>query len=191
MSSYDQNLLDEAPRATRAQLQEGYSVDLLEDRPRRSASMRSPATPAPTTAVVPLTPGIAETGSREKFGSATPASRQSFWRTRNGIITIVVIAVVIIGAVVGGAVGGTAGKKSSNNNTGDSTGTSGDKTSSLTVPSTTASSSTTPSVNSQGVGGGGGGGQIGSISTTTSAPETAPTVGLGAEGIVADPNNNA
>ncbi|KAF8840647.1 hypothetical protein BDN67DRAFT_626514 [Paxillus ammoniavirescens] len=171
MSSYDQNLLDEAPRATRAQLQEGYSVDLLEDRPRRSPSMRSPATPAPTTAVVPLTPGIAETGSREKFGSAAPASRLSFWRTRNGIITIVVIAVVIVGAVVGGAVGGTVGKSSSNNNLGGSTGTSGDKSSSLTVPTTTAS--------------------IGSSSPTTSALETVPTVGLGGEGIVADPNNNA
>ncbi|KIK98382.1 hypothetical protein PAXRUDRAFT_823935 [Paxillus rubicundulus Ve08.2h10] len=194
MSSYDQNLLDEAPRATRAQLQEGYSVDLLEDRPRRSLSMRKPATPAPTAAIVPLTPGIAETGSREKISSATPASRLSFWRTRNGIITIVIIALVIIGAVVGGAVGGTAGKNSSNNLEG-STGSSGADTSVLTPPSTTSAPllsvpSITSSAGNQGVGAGGGASQVGSTSPTTSAPETLQTPGLG-EGIMADPRSNA
>ncbi|KAF9221787.1 hypothetical protein BS17DRAFT_243641 [Gyrodon lividus] len=176
MSSYDQNLLDEAPRATRAQMQEGYSVDLLEDRPRRSPSVRSPATPAP--AVVPLTPGIAETGSREKLGSAayTPASRQSFWRTRNGIITIVLIAVVIVGAVVGGAVGGTAGKNSSTSNIAGSTGTTG------TVPQLQGPSSTAPTTDVQGVApattanNNNEGGSLPTSTTPTSDPTGSPVV---------------
>ncbi|KAF9235012.1 hypothetical protein BU15DRAFT_78473 [Melanogaster broomeanus] len=103
MSSYDQNLLDEAPKATRAQLQEGYNADLLDAKPTRSSSGPAPPAPTPAPTAVPLTPGIAETGSREKLGSAAyaPAARQSFWRTRNGILTIVLIAIVVIGAVVG------------------------------------------------------------------------------------------
>ena len=73
--------------------------------------------PAPVTA--PFVPAIAETSSGEKIGSpayttAAPTSKPSFWRTRNGVITIFVILLIVIGAVVGGAVGGTV-KKSSNN----------------------------------------------------------------------------
>lgn len=144
MSSYDQNLLDEVPKATRAQLQvrsaflfffflawahariafqEGYNVDLLEQPPRRTPSTRNPppqalqAAPAPVT--VPLMQDAAENGSGEKFRAPTyppsaPKPHTSFWRTRNGIITIVLVVLVVIGAVVGGAVGGTVTKGSSN-----------------------------------------------------------------------------
>ncbi|KAG1857688.1 hypothetical protein DFJ58DRAFT_913412 [Suillus subalutaceus] len=142
--AYDQNLLDEAPAATRAQRQEGYNVDLLDDRPTR---------PASTQPLKPQTiPGDTDVESspltREKIvplpGAATYASRpiQSFWRTRNGKITIFVIAIVVIGAVVGGAVGGTVGKISSNNNA---------PPKDITSSTSTASDSSTTSSNQTGV----------------------------------------
>ncbi|KAG9310896.1 hypothetical protein JVU11DRAFT_8754 [Chiua virens] len=157
MSSYDQNLLDEAPKATRAQLQ-GYNVDLLEQPPRRTPSMRTPApqTPYPqsrTPVPLPLTPGIPETNSKEKFSSPAYTSksaeptRTSFWRTRNGIITIAILILVVVGAAVGGAVGGTVGKKTSSKAVTPS--------SSAASKSTSAPSTTTPSPPSTGSGGSG------------------------------------
>ncbi|KAN0080216.1 hypothetical protein V8E55_009782 [Tylopilus felleus] len=152
MSSYDQTLLDEAPRATRAQLQEGYSVDLLEQPPRRAPSVRHPPPPQsphppPVPPVpVPVTPAIPETASREKLGSpvyAPTKPRTSFWRTRNGIITIFAIVLIVIGAVVGGAVGGTI-KKTKNV---DTTGTNESSSSGSSLPS----SQSTPTHTGQGV----------------------------------------
>ncbi|KAI9457858.1 hypothetical protein HD554DRAFT_2177548 [Boletus coccyginus] len=133
MSTYDQHLLDEAPKATRAQLQEGYSVDLLEQPPRRT-SVRSPPpqTPQPGHVAVPLTPD--ESGEKLSSPPAPLKARTSFWRTRNGVITVFVISLIVIGAVVGGAVGGTV-KKSTNN--GNATGVS----SSSSVSSTSATGS--------------------------------------------------
>ncbi|KAH0834126.1 hypothetical protein J3R83DRAFT_11416, partial [Lanmaoa asiatica] len=161
MSSYDQNLLDEAPRATRAQLQEGYNVDLLEQPPRRMPSVRSPLpqTPQPAPLTVPLTPGIAETGLGEKLGAPTPAAskpRTSFWRSRNGIIAIVLIVLIVIGAVVGGAVGGTVKKSSNNSVSTTGTGsTSSSGSSALPItPVSNSSEATATSANTQGVGGG-------------------------------------
>lgn len=112
MSSYDQALLDEAPKASRAQLQQGYDADLLEQPPRRTPSVHHPHSQTP----VPLTPGVAETRPQEKITSLShiPA-KPSFWRSRNGIITLFVIAIVVVGAVVGGAVGGTVNKHAHNN----------------------------------------------------------------------------
>ncbi|KAG1873776.1 hypothetical protein F4604DRAFT_1955450 [Suillus subluteus] len=146
--AYDQNLLDEAPAATRAQRQEGYNVDLLDDRPTR---------PASTQPLKPQTiPGDTDVESspltREKIvplpGAATYASRptQSFWRTRNGKIAIFVIAIVIIGAVVGGAVGGTVGKISSNSNAPAQNVTG--QTSDTATPSSRPTSSTSSSSSS-------------------------------------------
>jgi len=158
MSSYDQNLLDEVPKATRAQLQEGYNVDLLEQPPRRTSSVRKPPpqTPQPPPGPVPLTPGIAETGSGpgEKLVSPTHTSAAaksptSFWRTRKGVITVFIVVVIVIGAVVGGAVGGTV--KKSNNNTVGTTGTTGNTTS---PTSSTSSTSTSTESATQGIGGG-------------------------------------
>ncbi|KAF8439942.1 hypothetical protein L210DRAFT_2191943 [Boletus edulis BED1] len=130
MSSYDQSLLHEAPKATRAQLQEGYNVDLLAEQPvRRTPSMRNPPpsqSPQPPPVPVPLTPAIPEAGSGEKFGSpvyppTAPKPRTSFWRTP-----------------VGGAVGGTI--KKSNNKTVDTTGI--NSTSSVTSSSLTSTAGT-------------------------------------------------
>ncbi|KAI6164014.1 hypothetical protein EDD17DRAFT_409469 [Pisolithus thermaeus] len=134
---YDQNLLVDAPEASRAQLQEGYNVDILEGgRSRRSPSVRSPAgsaTPAPPAAAPPppvsqgpLVLAAAENGSKEQFvesgGAYASKPRTGFWRSRNGIIIIFVIILVVIGAVVGGAVGGTT-KKALVNSTGMSNST--------------------------------------------------------------------
>ncbi|KAI6118420.1 hypothetical protein F5141DRAFT_618358 [Pisolithus sp. B1] len=142
---YDQNLLVDAPEASRAQLQEGYNVNILEGgRTQRSPSVRSPvgsATPAPPPPVPqgPLVLAAAENGSKEQFvesgGAYASKPRTGFWRSRNGTITIFVIILVVIGAVVGGAVGGTA-KKAPVNSTGISNST----------PSSSPSSSSTGSV---------------------------------------------
>ncbi|KAI6023221.1 hypothetical protein BKA83DRAFT_4274114 [Pisolithus microcarpus] len=125
-NNYDQNLLVDAPQASRAQLREGYDVDLLESRqPQRSPSVRSPmgaATPAPPAGAappppvpqVPLVLAGAGNGSKEQFvesgGAYASKPPTGFWRSRKGIITVVVIILVVIGAVVGGAVGGTSAK---------------------------------------------------------------------------------
>ncbi|KAI6118928.1 hypothetical protein EDD16DRAFT_970939 [Pisolithus croceorrhizus] len=124
-SGYDQSLLVDAPQASRAQLREGYNVDILEGgRSRRSPSVRSPAgsaTPAPPAAAPPppvpqgpLVLAAAENGSKEQFvrssGVSTSKPSTGFWRSRNGIITVIVIILVVIGAVVGGGVGGTTKK---------------------------------------------------------------------------------
>ncbi|KAJ8585653.1 hypothetical protein M405DRAFT_865233 [Rhizopogon salebrosus TDB-379] len=110
--AYDQALLDEAPAATRAQRQEGYNVDLLDSRPTRPLSTQ-PFQPSPP----PIAPRDIESFSKENIVPPTYAqkSTRSFWRSRNGVITMFVIAVVVLGAVIGGAVGGTVGKNSNNN----------------------------------------------------------------------------
>ncbi|KAH7922476.1 hypothetical protein BV22DRAFT_1048848 [Leucogyrophana mollusca] len=153
---YDQNLLDAAPVATRAQLQEGYNVDLLDEpqqqqpQPRRSHSVHHRAqqsqshphpqshTPPPPLPVpkdsngaeYPMQPEylhqdysrqpLALNPSQEKdvYWAPKPSqpTPQSFWRTRNGVITIALIALVVVGAVVGGAVGGTLSKHTSSTN---------------------------------------------------------------------------
>ncbi|KAG1761796.1 hypothetical protein EDD22DRAFT_617779 [Suillus occidentalis] len=145
---YDQNLLDEAPAATRAQRQEGYKVDLLDDRPTRPASTQPLKPPQP----IPSDPDIESSSlTQEKVpGVATYASRptQSFWRTRNGKIAIFVIAIVVIGTVVGGAVGGTVGKIGSNNNTPPQNAATGSFTTSDT---STGTDSSTPTSNKTGV----------------------------------------
>ncbi|KAG1816818.1 uncharacterized protein BJ212DRAFT_1587519 [Suillus subaureus] len=148
--AYDQNLLDEAPAATRAQRQEGYKVDLLDDRPTRPTSTQ-PLRPPHT---IPSDTDVESSSlTREKIvpGAVTYTSHptQSFWRTRNGKITIFVIAIVVIGAVVGGAVGGTVGKIGSNNNAPPRNVTSGNSTSPSDVPGTGQTNvTTTPSPSS-------------------------------------------
>ncbi|KJA26537.1 hypothetical protein HYPSUDRAFT_75351 [Hypholoma sublateritium FD-334 SS-4] len=105
-SPYDQSLLASAPAATRAQMQDGYNPDILNEKP---------AAPTP--------PASNSRQNLEAYGngSTTPAlaqegayvspSKTPFYRTKKGIIVILVVLAVIIGAVVGGAVGGTRKKK--------------------------------------------------------------------------------
>lgn len=158
-SSYDQNLLVDAPQATRAQLREGYNVDLLDSSrpgPADSTTPAPPVAPPPPMPQAPLMPAATENGSKEPFvesgGVYASKPRTGFWRSRKGIITVVVIIVVVIGAVVGGAVGGTT--KKSNGNTGPPTksssspsGTAGVDTSSIdgaTTSATPTGSSSSP-----------------------------------------------
>ncbi|KAK0186965.1 hypothetical protein F5146DRAFT_1003949 [Armillaria mellea] len=105
MSGYDEALLAEAPAATRAQLQEGYNPDIL--RPNRTPPVRNDTDPDPESQSGPPTSKEHLPLSAE---SSSPLRRIPFWRTRKGIIIIVIAVIVVIGAVVGGAVGGTVGK---------------------------------------------------------------------------------
>ncbi|KAK0477594.1 hypothetical protein IW261DRAFT_268164 [Armillaria novae-zelandiae] len=108
MSGYDEALLADAPAATRAQLQEGYNPDIL--RPNRTPPVRNDSDPDPESQSGPPTSKEHLPLSAE---SSPPLRRIPFWRTRKGIIIIVIAVIVVIGAVVGGAVGGTVGKSSS------------------------------------------------------------------------------
>ncbi|KAG1796964.1 uncharacterized protein HD556DRAFT_1441138 [Suillus plorans] len=134
-SPYDQNLLDAAPTATRAQRQEGYNVDLLDDRPTRPLSTQPLTLPQPIPSDTDVeSSSLVQEKDVPAAAAATYASHptKSFWKTRNGKITIFVIAIVVIGAVVGGAVGGTVGKISSNNNAPQSVPSSNETSASVT-----------------------------------------------------------
>jgi len=103
---YDARLLDSAPKATRAEKQEGYNVNLL-----ASDNSESPMNPRPQ-AVTTDGHGSIETGvppNKEGYISSHPPVpwyRQNRWR-----IAMLIGAIIVIGAVVGGAVGGTVGSK--------------------------------------------------------------------------------
>jgi len=181
---YDENLLEEAPAATRAQLQEGYNVDLLDERrPQRSRSTHVPNATPPVSSTTPR-PNVPVLGSQEKFqergSSPSPSSKKRlpFWRTTAGIITIVVVVIVIIGAVVGGAVGGTVGKHHSD------AAVSSSSSSSASISSNTVASGV------QSMGGGGGGGvttqgiapgtDANGVNPTTTPPDATPTAAAAA-----------
>ncbi|OJA20263.1 hypothetical protein AZE42_04298 [Rhizopogon vesiculosus] len=146
--AYDQALLDEAPAATRSQKQEGYNVDLLDSRPTRPVSTQIHSPPPP------ITHPDAERNSQERI-APTYAQKptKSFWRSRNGKITMFVVAILVLGAVIGGVVGGVVGKKKSSN----------------TSANPSSSSSATPSETSTG-------GQVSDGSSTSTTP---PSIGSG------------
>ncbi|KAI6023219.1 hypothetical protein PISMIDRAFT_153783, partial [Pisolithus microcarpus 441] len=124
--SYDRNLSIDAPRPP-ARLWPGYDVSLLEGgQPQHSQyiqGLSGPVTSTPPTAPPhpvhqgPQVLAGAENGSKGQFvesdGAYASKPRTGFWRSRKGIITIVVIILIAIGAVVGGAVGGTTSKSPS------------------------------------------------------------------------------
>ncbi|KAI6125913.1 hypothetical protein EDD16DRAFT_1557093 [Pisolithus croceorrhizus] len=130
---YDHNLLIGAPQAP-PQLWQGYDVGLLEGgRPQPSQYVHGPvgpetsappAAPPPTVHQGPQVPAAVEKGSKDQFvesgGAYASKSRTGFWRSRKGIMSVVV-TVVVIGAVVGGAVGGTIQKPSSSTETPENT----------------------------------------------------------------------
>ncbi|KII90233.1 hypothetical protein PLICRDRAFT_40431 [Plicaturopsis crispa FD-325 SS-3] len=101
-SPYDQSLLADAPVATKAELQEGYNVDLLQP-------TRKPAPPATPPTVSRSNTNTDPEAAQPKRGyvPTSPPAKVPFWRTRKGIFALAVLAIVIIAAVVGGAVGGT------------------------------------------------------------------------------------
>ncbi|KDQ52454.1 hypothetical protein JAAARDRAFT_198367 [Jaapia argillacea MUCL 33604] len=151
--SYDAALLAAAPVATRAEKQEGYNVDLLDNgRPNRAAS----TSPGPATVLTPHRSDPELAASKERYAnglSPSSSAKVPFWRTTKGLIILVVVAIVIIGAVVGGAVGGTAGKKKSTNGGvggGTNPGSAPD-TSSVASPSASITVSSTGSTGSTSV----------------------------------------
>jgi hypothetical protein len=92
--SYDASLLASAPKATKAMVQEGYNPHILDESKSKSAVIE----PAQLEAASPREPPLNSQQNKPKL---------PFYRTRTGIITIVIITLVILGAVIGGAVGGT------------------------------------------------------------------------------------
>ncbi|SJL06933.1 uncharacterized protein ARMOST_10275 [Armillaria ostoyae] len=136
MSGYDEALLAEAPAATRAQLQEGYNPDIL--RPNRTPPVRNDTDPDPESQSGPPTSKEHLPLSAE---SSPPLRRIPFWRTRKGIIIIVIAVIVVIGAVVGGAVGGTVGKSSSSSSNDAVEGGGGGTQSGITPSSASSSGS--------------------------------------------------
>ncbi|KAI1790822.1 hypothetical protein LXA43DRAFT_1095047 [Ganoderma leucocontextum] len=192
MSGYDERLLASAPAATRAEKQEGYNIDLLEDDRGRSGARSNSATPPPAnTAALSTDHSKAEAGGYA--GSArnayTPASVSAapkpWYKTRKWLIIFLIGGVVIVAAVVGGAVGGTAGHKNNNAastppvgaGAGGEAGTSSSQPATQTGgggggggPASTATESTAPaSTSASGGGGGGGGGGVGALAVQASA----------------------
>ncbi|KAI0291564.1 hypothetical protein BC826DRAFT_1022502 [Russula brevipes] len=109
--SYDHTLLSSVPGPTRAEKQEGYRVDLLDE----SRERREPTPPngAPSDSHGPTTTGNIPdaAGNARKEDSASshePVVKRAPWyRTRWGIGVIVLILFLIIGGIVGGVVAGT------------------------------------------------------------------------------------
>jgi len=98
-SKYDENLLASAPKATKAQLQDGYNPDILVEKPTPNNA---------TTAVVdPEAANRVQTPvKRQESGSFINEKKRPFYTTRTGIIVIAVaLLVIIVVAVVGGVVG--------------------------------------------------------------------------------------
>jgi len=131
-SPYDQNLLASVPKATKAQLQDGYNPDLLVEK-----TSSTPTTPA-------LDPEMARlTSVQRQSEEAFPLDKKKvpFYSTKKGIIILVVVAaVIVIAAVVGGAVGGTRHKRTSTTSSGNEQG----------APSSAVGSKTSPSTHSDG-----------------------------------------
>jgi len=127
-NGYDQGLLAAAPKPTKAERQEGYNVDLLEEGSRT----------APVAHSTDL-----EHGNKEAY----PISKDSeppipFYRTKKGkIIIAVVVAIVVIAAAVGGGVG--ASKKSNKSDTSFQAVGSADGKSSTVVPPASQAPGTT------------------------------------------------
>jgi len=120
---YDQNLLAAAPVATKAQLQEGYTTDLLNPD-------HGKATPPPSASLADPERGLVN----KEYVTTTRAP--PFWQTRKGIIIIVVAVLVVLAVVIGGAVGGT---RNSHKNPGSGIPTGTTNSTNSTIPSGTDS----------------------------------------------------
>ncbi|KAI0632750.1 hypothetical protein C8Q77DRAFT_1119551 [Trametes polyzona] len=106
MSGYDARLLASAPAATRAEKQEGYDIDLL-DNPRAAPSH----TPPPAVPILTANHSKAEEGGYAYAPSRPPLP---WYRTRKWMFALALGTVVVLAAIIGGAVGGTVGHSSKN-----------------------------------------------------------------------------
>ncbi|KAN0141946.1 hypothetical protein V8E53_000408 [Lactarius tabidus] len=169
-ASYDHTLLSSVPDPTRAEKQEGYNVGLLEESRDRRAPSPSANGAAPEqngAAALDYSPGAVSYARKEEPTATNEYEavdkRVPWYRTRKGMIGIVVVAlIIIIAAAVGGGVGGSHHSHSSKNNANGSNevGQSSNNTQGLgqganststTPTSTTPSSSATVGGLSQGL----------------------------------------
>jgi len=155
MSTYDEALLKDSPEVTNQARQEGYNVDLLQEKPAPTRPLTPPTNGPVHTRRSVHPPG--RTRLAEEDVPPIPMNhieerRVPFWRTTKGLALIAVGAIVIIGAIVGGAVGGTVANKNKKHaalpNIGSSGG-SGDGGSINAQPNSSSASASTTSSTSQ------------------------------------------
>jgi len=182
-NTYDENLLAEAPAASREARQEGYNIDLLEsERPSPPIPSRTPGAgvpPAGAGASFPpareVTPRLEEgqndygstggakevtsLGDRGEYDSKS-GKKVPWHRTTRGVIILAVLALIIIAAAVGGGVGGALGGKSNNNKV-----TKSGATPSSTAPAEPSGINSSNSTESE--------------TTSTSAPSTSASAPIG------------
>lgn len=140
---YDQNLLAAAPKATKADLQEGYNVDLLDEGRRK-----------PKSSTPPLSTGHADLeNGKEIYTSSAAAPKSRFKLTQKTVILIVIAVVIIVGAVVGGVVGGTHKSHKNDNSSPPKDAFPTAKSGSSGVSSSSATQQVGPAAASQGSGG--------------------------------------
>jgi hypothetical protein len=148
-ASYDHTLLSSVPDPTRAEKQEGYNVGLLEA--SRNRSDPPPANGAVSDhngGVLDYSPGAVSYARKEDPPTTSdyePVEKRVPWyRTKKGVIGIVVALLVIIAAAVGGGVGGTRHSSHSSKNGDSSTGV-GQGVQSVSEAGSTASTSSSAS----------------------------------------------
>jgi len=133
MPSYDESLLAKAPKATKAQLQDGYNPDLLVE--------KTSSTP-PASAAATVDPELANRVPTPQSSSAPLTKKKvPFYATKKGIAIIVVLVIaVIIAAVVGGVVGSRKKVSLSSNSGGNGVQGAGQTTTSSHTSSSSPSS---------------------------------------------------
>lgn len=101
------HFISSLPPVDSAQKQAGYDVDILRlPDTGRLHSLEHEGTPSTSLGVK-----VEEAIPTAATGSRASGPKPPFWRTKRGIVLLVVLTVVIVGAIVGGAVGGTVAKK--------------------------------------------------------------------------------
>lgn len=178
---YDERLLASIPAASKAEKQEGYNVNLLDNEQNSSPLAQNPPSNLGHSNGDPEGGPLSKEHSYQKGNFAfrpLPWYRRGKWR-----IGILIGAIIIIGAVVGGAVGGTVGKHKTST---DISNPSGPVTSTITTgPAINSHPSTTPSVTTssavagasgQSGGGGGGTASIGGTGGTGGPTATIPVL---------------
>jgi len=161
-ASYDHTLLSSVPDPTRAEKQEGYNVNLLEEsRDRRAITLpTNGAAPEQNGAVLDYSPGAVSYARKEELPTTNEyeavEKRVPWYRTRKGKIGIAaVLLLIIIAAAVGGGVGGSHHSHSSKNNANGTTevGQTNNNTQGVNQAGSSSSTTSTSLSPSQSVGG--------------------------------------
>jgi len=106
------NCLEQRCSSEKKQNKQFYDADLLKEYDEQERQRQAaPASRSQT--------DLENGHGRQKDEYATASTplplKRPWYKTRNGIIAIVVITIVVLGAVIGGAVGGTSGKGGNKN----------------------------------------------------------------------------